>query len=236
MRIIDPGDDPRRGIQAPAAPAPIAPPPAAPVDMAALIRAHPAYAAWQAKVQGKRNTLGTTRQQAIRTLVSRYGGLPKGMADTYGDITPEIAAAAGSDPYSAVNTLKRNYDLAVTSNQKALAARGALQSGELGHTQGLIDTAQGAAERDQFQAYSDAINAALSGYTTGYDEADDDEWEVINQVTPQVAAQYQPPPPPIPVTPPAPPAMPSFAAQRPLASAAAIKRLARPRINPHAGY
>src|SRR6266496_5418416 len=63
-------------------------------DYNALISGDPGLMAWLAAKPGRESALGATRAADVRSLVKRFGGVPKGFQDQYGDITPEDLAAA----------------------------------------------------------------------------------------------------------------------------------------------
>jgi len=124
----------------------------------AWIQGNPTYTGWmsgQAKLEG---TSAAARRAAVQQAYINYGGaLPPGMTDAYGDIDPATKALAAANQFSTVRTLGRQNDLAVQQAQNALAARGALHSGDLG--QQLSDLAN---------QYAAAQQAAGTQFGTDY--------------------------------------------------------------------
>ncbi len=123
--------------------------------------------AWLAAKPGRESALGATRAADVRSLVKRFGGVPKGFQDQYGDITPEDLAAAQADPFSIEAGIQRGYDQGVEAFKKNLAARGGLQSGELGYQQNQADLSRGFAESQASNTFTDALTQGIKDYTGG---------------------------------------------------------------------
>lgn len=139
--------------------------PAQPVNYQALLEADPGYMAWQTNSIQDLSNAATQRQAALRALVEQFGGLPAGFKDPYGDLTSGDLALAASNPYSTRANLARDYHTNVESMRKALAARGALHSGDLGYGQNQLDTQYGQQQYDAGQQFAQALQGAISSYT-----------------------------------------------------------------------
>jgi hypothetical protein len=161
-------------------------------DYKALIAADPGYVAWKASSTSRLGTLASQRVAAIRALAVRQGGLPPGFKDAYGDIRPEDLAAAQSNQFSATNQIARNYQLGVNAMRSALAARGGLQSGELGYGQQQQDYSRAAAEYNSNNDFTNAFNQAVNDYSSGASGIYGEEPGVIGQAESNVYQNYQP--------------------------------------------
>lgn len=159
-------------------------------NYAELIQNSPAYVAWKASQQSRLGNLATDRASIIRRLALDYGGLPPGYTDAYGDLRPEDLAAASGNQFSAEHTLQQNYEKGVAAMHQSLAGRGMLQSGELGFGQGQADYAHGQAEYQTGNAFLDALNQAVSGYTTGVGNINAEEPGVISNAQANVQQLY----------------------------------------------
>ena len=131
----------------------------------ARIQSDPNYLAWQTNSVKNLSDAATARQAAIRALVEQYGGLPSGFTDKYGDLTSADLSLASQNPYSTEADLKRAYGQNVEAMRKALAARGALHSGDLGYGQGQLDTQYGQQQYDAAQQFAQQLQAAIGAYT-----------------------------------------------------------------------
>lgn len=150
------------------APPPTVTPPAGslsiPLDYQALIESDPNYIAWQANSTKDLSDAASSRAAAIKALVMQYGGLPEGFTDTYGDLSSGDLQAAAANPYSQTADLNRNYQQNVQQMQRALAARGALHSGDLGYNQGQLDTQLGQSQYDLGTSFATDLQNAINGY------------------------------------------------------------------------
>lgn len=133
-------------------------------DYKALIEGDSGYLASLNSTRQDVAGAASARQAALRTLAMRYGGLPSGFKDTYGDIDPATVELAKGNQYSQVANLDRAYNDNVLATKRSLAARGALQSGELGYGLDRANLARAQGEYDLGNAFSDAANSAVTGY------------------------------------------------------------------------
>jgi hypothetical protein len=136
-------------------------------QMQQYIQGDPTYVAWETGLGSLQGSSAATRQAAIRALALQYGGLPSGMSDVYGDLTPGIEAQAAANPESTVGQLNLQNQAAQQQMLQQLAARGALHSGDLAY--GAQDLAQqyAQARTDAANAFGQNYNAAVDAYTQG---------------------------------------------------------------------
>lgn len=186
---------PVRPTPPPFVPTPDMPPQSSP-DYLALIKASPGYASWAASRDQRTRNLATSRAAAIRSLALQFGGLPPGFKDAFGDLRPEDLDAAGHNQFSVEQGLKRNYEQGVENMHRSLAARGVLQSGDLGYGQNQADLARGQAEHDAGAQFLDALNQAIQGYAGGIGDINAEEPGIINQLLPLFEQLYPMPAPP----------------------------------------
>jgi hypothetical protein len=190
MRPNDPGD----WFSGAANPAPSNTPPAAPgsigvggsgggggaPDWGALLAADPGYMEAMAGYKKIMAQAASQRKAALQALAMRYGGLPKqGWKDTYGDLTPEILRQAGLNENSEVMRLQRNYDTGIKQLKANLAARGMLQSGDLGYGLNQADIGKGEQTYDLGNQFTDQANQVVSGYLSAYSGA---EQNLVNAI------------------------------------------------------
>lgn len=118
-------------------------------DYTGLIQDDQGYQAAQSAAAAAQQQADASRRAAVRDEYIKYGGnLPAGWTDTYGDIDQATKEAAASNQYSTIAGLKDNYSKSVSAFQKALAARGMLQSGDLSYGQDQLDRGLGQSEYD----------------------------------------------------------------------------------------
>jgi len=175
------GTTPAASAAAPTGPSASAPPTVAPTtgpdsitvggspgytpDYTQAIQNDPGYAGAQSAAQLAASNATAQRQAALRSAVIQYGGLPANFKDPYGDIDQATLDAAAANQYSTLAGVKRNYQQSVDQFRKALAARGALQSGDLGYGQDQLDTGYGQNEYDAANVFGGQGQSALNAYT-----------------------------------------------------------------------
>ena len=160
---------------------PSASPTPAPNPYLSQIQSDPAYMAWQTNSIKNLSDAASSRQAAIRALVAQFGAMPKGFTDKYGDLTSADLALAAQNPYSTEASLKHTYDQNVTSMRKALAARGALHSGDLGYNQGNLDYGYGQDQYNAGQQFAQQLQAAIDAYTGAQAQDRQDQAAAIAQ-------------------------------------------------------
>jgi hypothetical protein len=180
--------DPRAGRGASPVATPIAP--AAPLpnigltpgytpDFKSLIQADPAYISWANSSERSINDAAAQRKAALQSLAIAYGGLPQGANDQYGDIDQATLDLAKNNQFSQVAQLQRSYDQGVEQLKKQLAARGALQSGDLGYGLDQADYQRGASEYDMGRQYGDQMGSIENSYVDAFNRATSGEADAI---------------------------------------------------------
>jgi len=155
---------------------PVVPPPAAPAgsvqtapgytpDWSGLIQSDPAYLSAQANARQAQADAAAQRKAALRSAITQYGGLPSGFSDQYGDVDQATLDAAGQNQFSTLAQLARNYSQNEDQFKRGLAARGALQSGDLNYGEDQLQNAYGQQRYDAANALSSTINQALGAYS-----------------------------------------------------------------------
>jgi len=102
------------------------------------------------------------RQRLIQTSLIRFGLIPENLKDPYGDVTDLVRKLAGEKTQAGLSTYARIQDWnkqTLARLRKALAARGALRSGELGYGLGRQDLGYR-------QTFDDAVSQLLD-YISG---------------------------------------------------------------------
>lgn len=140
-------------------------------DYKALLEQDPGLIAARAGSAQSIAAASAARQAAIRQLAMRYGGLPSGFKDTFGDIDPETLKQAQSNQFSDTANLQRNYSQGVEQFKRALAARGVLQSGDLDYGLNQADIARGQQEYDLGDQFASAARGTDQTYQSNVDQA-----------------------------------------------------------------
>lgn len=154
------------------APAP-APAPAAPSinlsggynpDYGALIQSDPAYLAAKAAADKAKGDAAAQRKQMLQQALIGYGGLPANFNDQYGDIDQATKDAAANNQFSVLANLAKNYSQSTEQFKRGLAARGALQSGDLNYGLDQLEQGYGQQKYDAANQFGSQINSALNAY------------------------------------------------------------------------
>jgi hypothetical protein len=150
---------------APANPYLTAPTGYTPTDWTKLIQGNSGYMGWALNAAERKDTAAANRTAALRSLAIRYGGLPSGFKDPYGDIDAGTLNQSQSNPLSESSRLAKSYADSTEQFKRSLAARNALQSGDLGYGLGQIDYQHSADEYDLGQQFMDAAQQAINQYS-----------------------------------------------------------------------
>lgn len=188
MQYYDPGDTPAKNPYASPSPSPspaptptagtpgAPPPPPAPPgtvnvtgsgytpNYGNLIENDPAYLAAKAAADLAQRNAGARRKQALQQAIIQYGGLPSDFTDQYGDIDQATLDQAGHNQNSTLAQLANNYAKSGEQFRRSLAARGALQSGDLNYGQDQLDQAYAQQRYDAANAVGSGVNSALNDY------------------------------------------------------------------------
>lgn len=161
-------------------------------DYKKLMLSDPGYMAFIANRDAHLKSAGADRAAALKALAIRFGGLPAGFKDAFGDITPADLALAQGNQFSEEANLKRQYLQQQTDARRALAARGMLQSGDLTDAQSKLDTARGQQEYNLGNQFLDALNQAIHGYTDVVQGYADQLPDVVTGAMGRVTDLYKP--------------------------------------------
>lgn len=150
---------------------PLPPPPANNVqtspgfnpDYGALIRNNPLYMAWKNNAVLDRGQAASMRKEALRQLVIRYGGMGK-VQDPYGDIDQGTLDLAAGNQFSDTKRLQKNYELGIEGFKKSLAARQAVDSGDLQYGLDQRDQERATSEYDIGNQFSGSFGDAINSY------------------------------------------------------------------------
>lgn len=129
-----------------------------------LIRSDPGYQSGMAAGQQGVAQAAASRRAALQKLAIQFGGLPRGLQDQYGDIDAGTLELAQKNQYSDTQRLQRSYAEGIEAFKRALAARGALQSGETGYGLSQADLARGEREYDLSNQFANAAQGVINDY------------------------------------------------------------------------
>jgi hypothetical protein len=152
------------------------PPPAAPAgsvqvspgftpDWSNLIQNDSGYLAAKAAADKAKNDAAAQRKQALQQAIIQYGGLPSGFADQYGDIDQATLDSAQQNQFSTLAQLAKGYAQNEEALRRGLAARGALQSGDLNYGEDQLQNAYGQQRYDAANAIGSQANQVYGAYT-----------------------------------------------------------------------
>lgn len=134
-------------------------------DYNGLIQNDPTYAGAQSAAQAAQASAAAQRRAAAQQAVIQYGGLPPGFTDTYGDIDQATLDQAKANQQSTLAQLQNSYGTSKQQFMRALAARGALQSGDLSYGQDQLDKGYAQQQYDSAGAVGNSLTGALNSYT-----------------------------------------------------------------------
>jgi hypothetical protein len=195
---VGPGPDPRQAGSTTVGPATFDPnklpaisPPAgySPTDWTKLIQGNSNYMAWGLNAAERADAAAANRKAALRALAVRYGGLPTGFKDVYGDLSQQDLETAQANPLSEFSRLQKGYGDSVEQWKRQLAARRALQSGELGYGLGQIDYQHSADMYDMNQQVMDAAQAYVNQYAGTLSGLSQEQIDAIRQAAMDVYGQ-----------------------------------------------
>jgi hypothetical protein len=144
------------------------------INWDSLIQGDPNYLNYLVNSKANLGDAASSRKAALEALVLQYGGLPSGISDSYGDLSAADLANAAANPFSDEAGIQRNYDQSQRAMLRSLAARGALESGDLGYNAGQLDTSRGTNEYNAGAKFASDYNTAIGSYLNalGTDRAD----------------------------------------------------------------
>lgn len=151
--------------------APNAPPPTVDTgggntpDYGGLIQNDPTYVAAQSAAQQAQAAAAAQRSAAVKSAIIQYGGLPTGFTDTYGDADQATLDNAKQNQFSTLANLAKTYAQNQQTLRAQLAARGALQSGDLNYGEDQNQQAYGQQQYDAGNAFGGQYTNALNAYS-----------------------------------------------------------------------
>lgn len=144
-------------------------------DYNALIQGDPLFKQLREDLKAQTGGDLASRNAALNRLFTGFGALPDinaagqslGINDLGQAIDPATAQLAAENQFSTQANLGRAHTDAIRQIRQGLAARHALQSGELGHQLGRENTAYGNAQSQASQALLDSIAQLQGQFTAG---------------------------------------------------------------------
>ncbi len=130
-----------------------------------IIKHDPGYLAARNAADYAASTGAATRRQTLRDALIRYGGLPAGFKDQYGDFDQATLELAKNNSHSILSQMAQNDKLQHMQLQKSLAARGMLQSSELGFGNDQLSQAYSQNQYDASNAFGSGAQNAIGQYT-----------------------------------------------------------------------
>lgn len=129
-----------------------------------IIQNDPGYLAARNAAQLAERNASAMRRQQLRDAIIRYGGIGS-FKDVYGDLDPSTLDLASKNSNSILAQMASNYGLSEHQFRAQLAARGALQSGELGYGQDQLDKSYAQQRYDAANNLGTDTANALNSYT-----------------------------------------------------------------------
>lgn len=154
-----------------------------------LLNANSGYMGWKLGAAKTADEAAAMRTAALRSLAMQYGGLPQGFQDVYGDLSPTDLQNAAANPLSESANIARNYGQSRDQLMRSLAARGALQSGDLGYGMDRLDTAHAQDLYDLSNAFTDSAQQAVNSYSSQMNQLEEDQMQQIQSAAAAVYGQ-----------------------------------------------
>lgn len=133
-------------------------------DWSQLMQQMEAWLKGNSSANAMRDQAAAARRAAIQQLAVKYGGLPQGFNDKFGDYDAATQALAEQNQFSDVKTLAKRYAESKDQFARQLAARRALSSGETDYGLGQIDTSRAQSEYDLGNDFLGRVNQELAMY------------------------------------------------------------------------
>lgn len=155
----------------PAAPAPAGPDPRSgggggggSVNWNAIMQQMASWLQGSSQANAMRDQAAAARRASIQQLAIKYGGLPSGFEDKFGDFDSATQALAGQNQFADTKLLAKRYLESQDQLKRQLAARRALSSGETGYGMDKLDFQKGVDESNLGNDFLGNINNAYSQY------------------------------------------------------------------------
>lgn len=130
-----------------------------------IIQHDPGYMAAMNAAEYGRASGAALRRQTLRDALIRYGGLPAGFKDAYGDLDEATQKLASGNQNSILSQLEKGYGQQKRGLRGNLAARGMLQSGELNYGDDQLTQGYAQQRYDAGNIFGDQAQGALRDYT-----------------------------------------------------------------------
>lgn len=134
-------------------------------DYLSLIQNDPTLIGARNAAARAESTAAGARRAAIRSALIRFGKLPAGFADQYGDVDQGTVEAAQANPFSTITQLARDYAQNTEHFKRSLAARGMLQSGDLAYGQDQLTNAYGQQQYGAANQFTGEVGSDVGAYT-----------------------------------------------------------------------
>ena len=134
------------------------------VDWNSLMQQMAGWLQGSSQANAMRDQAAATRRAAIQQLAIKYGGLPQGFSDKFGDYDAATADLAGKNQFADTKLLAKRYADSQVELKRQLAARRALSSGETGYGLDKLGYQQGVDEYNLGNDFMSNVNAQLAQY------------------------------------------------------------------------
>lgn len=131
----------------------------------AILKSDPGYLAAQQAATLAATNAELQRRSDIRQQYIAYGGDLAGWTDTYHDIDQTTRDLASQNQYSTLASMNRQQAIDQRTQAQQLAARGALESGDLAYGLDQLNTAYGQNRYNAAQSLGQQFNQDIGTYT-----------------------------------------------------------------------
>lgn len=167
------------------------------IDWTSLIQNDPAYKQTLADMKAANVADLGSRNAAFNRAIINFGQVPDMQAaqqalglDLGSVIDPQTAQLAQQNQYSTEANLQHSFQQGIMKLRQALAARGALQSGELGYQLGEANRSFGNAQNSATQQLLDALSGYQSQYTNAVNGRQASSTQALLEALTRVLSQY----------------------------------------------
>lgn len=136
-------------------------------DYQALIQGDPSYMQTLASISASGEDAARQRADAVRRALIGFGATPSGWQSAFGDVTPDVVSAAGTNPFSTSRQLLEARHTGSADLAAALGARGILSSGAYTGGENMLQHGYESSLNDATQQ----LLGALGGYEGSYTDA-----------------------------------------------------------------
>lgn len=161
-------------------------------DYNALITSDPAYGTAQSAAQLAQSNASAARRAALRSAVIRYGGMPAGFTDQYGDLDQGTLDAAKNNQQSILANLAHDYAQSEEQFKRGLASRGALQSGDLNYGEDQLQRGYVQQQYDAANTVGDQAQQYLGQYAGVLGQNAQNMAQAVQGAESNVLANYKP--------------------------------------------